>query len=45
MRHLVDITIGDLDADEVGGNETDEREREIDERGIVVTPHVAVERT
>ena len=45
MRHLTDIAVGDLGANEIGGDETDEREREIDERGVVVTPHVAVKRT
>ena len=40
-----DITIRDLSADEVSGDKTDERKREIDEGGIVVTPHIAVERT
>ena len=43
MRHLADITVGNLGANEIGGDETDEREHEIDERGIVVTPHVRIE--
>ena len=41
---LAHIAVRDLSADEICGDETDEREREIDERGIVVTPHVTVER-
>ena len=38
------IAVRDLEADQIGRNETQDREREVDERGNILAPELRVNR-
>ena len=41
----MDIAVGDLEADQIGSDETQDCEREIDERGNILAPELRVHAT